>query len=61
MAFPESPGTAEEDEVVGAWEVADVLGGGVDSQLDYVGAADELCAGEVVVLRVSGEGAVVED
>lgn len=61
MAFPESPGAAEEYEVVGAWEVADVLGGGIDGQLDDIGAADKLCAGEVVVLRVSREGTVVED
>lgn len=61
MAFPESPSPAEEDEVVCAGEVADVLRGRVHSQLDDVGAADKLGAREVVVLGVPREGAVVED
>lgn len=61
MRFPEAPGTGQEDKVVGAREVIYVFGGGVDGELDDVGALDELCAGHVVVLRVAREGAVVED
>lgn len=61
MAFPESPSPAEEDKVVCTGEIADVLRGRVHGQLDDVGAANKLGTREVVVLRVSGEGAVVED
>lgn len=61
MAFPESPSPAEENEVVCAGEVSDVLRGRVHGQLDNVGAADKLGAREVVVLGVPREGTVVED
>lgn len=61
MAFPESPSPAEEDKVVCTGEVANILRGWVYGQLDNVGATDKLGAREVVVLRVPGEGAVVED
>lgn len=61
MALPESPGTTDEDEVVCAGEVANILCRWVYGQLDHVGAFDELCACKVVVLGVSRKCAVVED
>lgn len=61
VALPKPPGTGEENKVMCAGEVSDILRGWVNGKLDHVGALDELCSRKMVVSGVFGKGARIEN